>query len=101
MVTAAQKNKATEGDSPKAKRKVLTPAERIAKAEADLQALREKAHEKDAKAVAKIDDQLKVKVEKRDALNEEIAKLETEKAEAQARIAGPVTDGVGEADDES
>lgn len=96
MVTA--NDKAKSGDKPAAKRTVLSPAEKIAKLEAELKAAREKAHDKDRKVVEhakaelkKVEDKIKVLADKRDALNKEIE-------EASGRIAGPVTDGVGEPD---
>lgn len=63
-----------------AKRKMLTPAERIAKAEADLAAIKAKAAADSGKKAAKVDEKLKSLVAKRDKLNEQIAALEVEKA---------------------
>lgn len=98
MVSAQKKAEANE---PKAKRKVLSPAEKIAKLEADLKAAREKAHDSDRKVVAKATEARTKLVARRDALNEKIADLDNRIAVAEAAIGGPVTDGVGEADSDS
>jgi beta-lactamase class A len=45
-----------EADKPKAKRQTLTPAQRVAKLEADLAAAKAKASEKDAKVVTDLQD---------------------------------------------
>lgn len=63
-----------------AKRKSLTPAERIAKAEAALADLKAKAAEKGTKRIAVIDAKLKVATTKRNTLNGVISALEAEKA---------------------
>jgi hypothetical protein len=78
MPTASKK--AAASAPAKAKRKQLTPAERIAKAEAELEALRKKAAEQGTKKASVIDAKLKVLVDKRTKLNEQITALETAKA---------------------
>lgn len=100
MVTANDKAKAGE-KKDKPKRTVLSPAEKIAKAEAELKRLREQAHDKDRKVVAKADEELKKLIAKREELNSKITELEASKQAAQSRIEGPVTDGVGEADSDA
>lgn len=59
-----------------AKRKMLTPAERVAKLEADLAEARKKAEAKDNKAKAEAKDKRAKLVEKRDALNAQITELD-------------------------
>lgn len=71
-----------QDDQPKAERKkrtVLTPEERIAKMEADLQAAREKAAKKSQKIVEtklaernKLDEKIKDLQDKRDAITAEL-----------------------------
>ncbi len=56
---AAKKTAASDKSAEKKERKVLTPAERIAKAEADLAALREKAAQSGAKKAGKLAEQAK------------------------------------------
>lgn len=99
MTTAAQKSAANDKSSstPKAKRKMPTPAERIAKAEADLKALREKAHEKDAKLVKSLTDKRDALEKKKREIETQVEDLNGQISDAEARIQGPVTDGVGEA----
>jgi hypothetical protein len=73
---AAPTPAATEESKPAAKRTMLTPQQRIEKLEAELKAAREKAEAK-ANAAANQAKERKAKlVAKRDALNEEIAKLD-------------------------
>lgn len=74
----AAKPSTTKVEKAKPVRKHLTPAERIAKAEADLAALRKKEEAKAAKATAtKVADRDKL-VAKRDELNVKIDKLNAE-----------------------
>lgn len=58
-----------------AKRKMLTPEQRVAKLEADLAAARKKAEAKTNKAKAEARDKRAKLVAKRDALNAQIAEL--------------------------
>lgn len=58
-----------------AKRKMLTPAERVAKLEAELEAARKKAEAKANKAKTEATEKRAKLVEKRDALNAQIAEL--------------------------
>jgi chromosome segregation ATPase len=78
---AAPAKKAESKAKPKTERKRATPAERIAKAEADLAALREKANADTRKKGEKVDEKIQSLTEKRDKLNIEIAEAEREKAE--------------------
>ena len=71
----AEANESTTTEE-KAKRKMLTPAERVAKLEAELEAARKRAEEKANSAANKARERKAKLVEKRDALNAEIAKLD-------------------------
>ena len=77
---------ATAEDKPEKKRKMLTPEERIAKAEAELKRVKEQAQGKDRKRHEAL-------VEKRSAISERVAKLnaqleeiESELVEIEARV---------------
>jgi len=72
MVAKAKKDEATQTPAAKQTRKMLTPEERIKKLEADLEAARAKAAEKDAKRIDKLKEQRGVAVQK---VNEAQAKL--------------------------
>lgn len=74
-VQMENKAKAEANSKPKVTRKQLTPAERIARAEAELKALRAKADEKEAKAKAEARVKRDALVVKRDALNAQILEL--------------------------
>lgn len=84
--------------TPKVKRTQLTPAERVAKIEADLAAAKAKLHAKDTKAVTDLNAKREVAVAKITKLTDEVEAIDKGIAEANARInaSGPVTDGVGE-----
>lgn len=74
----ADKPEATKAEAKaeaKATRKMLTPAERVAKLEAELAEARKKAEAKANKAKAEATEKRAKLVEKRDALNVEIAAL--------------------------
>lgn len=72
----AKKDSTTKTEEVKPKRKQLTPAERVAKAEAELAALRAKAEEKEAKVRTAAKEKRAKLVEKRDALNVQISDLD-------------------------
>jgi chromosome segregation ATPase len=69
---------------PKAKRKTLTQAERIAKLEAELAAARGKAVSRAQKQAERLTEQRKQLVAKRDELNTKIESVEAELKEAEA-----------------
>lgn len=71
---------------PKAKRKNLTPAERIAKAEADLAALRQKAVSSDQARLSKLDEKIKAVTTKRDELVSQANALQQERASIVERL---------------
>jgi hypothetical protein len=73
--TAANQAAASTTEETKRTRKVLTPAERIAKAEADLAALKAKANEKEEKAKAAAREKRNDLLIKRGKLDEQIAEL--------------------------
>ncbi len=77
----APAKKAAPKSEEKATRKRLSPSERIAKAEADLASLREKANADSRKKAEKVDERIATLTEKRDKLNVEIAEAQAEKAE--------------------
>lgn len=64
------------GEKPKAKRTTLTPEQKIARLEAELKAARDKAEAKANKAKAEAVDKRAKLIEKRDALNDQIAELD-------------------------
>ena len=70
---AAKKSAAKSGET---KRKMLTPAEKVAKLEADLAAAREKAEAQANKKFTQLREQRAKLVEKRDALNSKIAEID-------------------------
>jgi hypothetical protein len=67
-----------QAEAPKAKRAVLTPEQRIAKAEADLAALRQKAEARKNKARDEAWDKRAKLIARRDELNAKIAKIDAE-----------------------
>lgn len=79
----AEKNTAKKAASPKPegdkpKRVVLTPAERIAKAQEALEALKQKEATKATKKAGVAKEKLGKLVEKRDKLNAQISELESQ-----------------------
>lgn len=79
---AVAKTTASKPAAAKATRKMLTPAERVAKAEAELARLRTQAVERDSKTAKSIDDkvaklnaEIKVRQDKVEALNVQRAAL--------------------------
>lgn len=71
--TASTKPEAVAEDKPK--RTMLTPEQRVAKLEAELAAARERAEKKANKAVNEAKDKRAKLVEKRNALDNQIAQL--------------------------
>lgn len=67
---------APQGDKPKRTRTVLSPAERIAKLEADLAAARARVEQKDVKAASKLKADKAKLVGKRDELDKKIADID-------------------------
>lgn len=78
-VKAENEDKAAKSAEPKRKRTVLSPAEKIAKAEAELAALKEKASGRAVAKLEKLNTQL-------DELNARKAKLDARIDEVQAEI---------------
>lgn len=78
----------TASSEPKRTRTVLSPAERIAKLEAELAAARESAAGRAAKKLERLQAQRTALVEKRDALDEKIKAVEGEIKEAEALANG-------------
>lgn len=68
-----------EADKPKATRKMLTPEEKIAKLEADLQAARAKVQEKDRKRFAEVTDKMTSLQTKRDEITKQLEELAGER----------------------
>ena len=80
MTTATKKAAATAKDnsSEGSKRKMLTPAERIAKAEADLARLREAAEAKGKKRISALLDQRAVHVKHIDERTDKVKAIDLE-----------------------
>lgn len=75
--------------APKAKRKTLTREERIAKAEADLVALREKVLDADRKQLDKVVEKITKVTAKRDEAITQLVGLEQEKSVLESRLSPP------------
>lgn len=69
------KRVAAQSKPTEAKRRMLTPAEKVAKLEADLAAARKKAEERADKVINQAKEKRAKLVEKRDALNDQIREL--------------------------
>lgn len=79
------------------KRTVSTPAERIAKLEADLKAARDRFHAKDRKRADTLHGQRQKLNEQRADIEIKLDNIETELDEIHTRVGDePVTDGVGD-----
>jgi len=83
---AATAKTAAAAPKAKAKRRNLTPAERIAKAEADLKTLREKAAAGDHKRLEVLDAKIKKATAKRDELISQCNALQSERTQLVERI---------------
>lgn len=97
MVKNTTKATPAKADKAAPKRKMLTPAERVAKLERELAEARDKAQGKDRKEQARLEEKVKTLREKAGKINDEIAAVEAELNVVTARLSvHPVTDGVGE-----
>lgn len=76
----------TDKTEVKVKRKMLTPEQRVAKLEAELAAAKQQAQDKDRKRHAQLNEQYKLVVTKRDALNKKLEELESELDEVEKRL---------------
>lgn len=74
----AKQEKATAAEAAKPKRTQLTPEQRVAKLEAELEAARKKAEERANKGRTKALERRAALVTRRDKLNEEIAAIDSE-----------------------
>lgn len=72
--------------APKATRKTLSVEERIAKAEAEVQALRAKAQEKDRKRFAEVTDKITALETKRNGIDKQLEELGGERDAIVARV---------------
>lgn len=77
-------------EEPKAKRKMMTPAERVAKLEAELEAARLRAEKRANKKANQLKERIAVLTEKRDKLNAQLTELQSA-LDAEVGTAAPET----------